>query len=114
MNDPAGASRRIGGVCSSSRGRVRNQARTPMVTRSRTGGAPLPAGRTRPSLHSIGIVRSSLRRLADAPKQRVEGAPDAWLEIHASAVEGLAGISVGDKVIVLTWLHKARRDVLQV
>jgi tRNA-Thr(GGU) m(6)t(6)A37 methyltransferase TsaA len=59
-------------------------------------------------------VRSRLKRRATAPKQGGEGAPDAWLEIQASAVEGLAGISVGDAVIVVTWLHKARRDVLKV
>ena len=43
-----------------------------------------------------------------------EGAPAAWLELTPSAAPGLAGIAVGDKLILLTWLHLAQRDVLQV
>ena len=29
-------------------------------------------------------------------------------------LEGLEGLAAGDEVIVLTWLHRARRDVVQV
>jgi tRNA-Thr(GGU) m(6)t(6)A37 methyltransferase TsaA len=29
-------------------------------------------------------------------------------------MEALHGIAVGDKIIVVTWLHRARRDVLHV
>ena len=43
-----------------------------------------------------------------------EGAPDAWLEVHARFVDGLRGISAGDELIVITWLHQAQRDVLLV
>ena len=43
-----------------------------------------------------------------------EGAPDAWLELRLETVQGLAGIKVGDELFVLTWLHLAQRDVLQV
>jgi len=43
-----------------------------------------------------------------------EGAPKAWLELTPQAAEGLVGIKAGDKLIVLTWLHLAERDVLQV
>ena len=43
-----------------------------------------------------------------------EGAPEAWLEITPSAAPGLMGIMVGDELIMLTWLHLAQRDVLQV
>lgn len=43
-----------------------------------------------------------------------EGAPDAWLELTAEVAPGLVGIAVGSKLIVLTWLHQAQRDVLQV
>jgi tRNA-Thr(GGU) m(6)t(6)A37 methyltransferase TsaA len=62
----------------------------------------------------IGRVESSLTDLAAAPKQGDEGAPDAWLVFEPAAVEGLQGIRPGDEVIVLTWLHRARRDVLRV
>jgi tRNA-Thr(GGU) m(6)t(6)A37 methyltransferase TsaA len=59
-------------------------------------------------------VESPLTDLAAAPKQGDEGAPDAWLVFEPAAVEGLQGIRPGDEVIVLTWLHRAHRDVLRV
>lgn len=62
----------------------------------------------------VGHVRSTLISLDDAPMQGDEGAPEAWLEIAPSAVQALAGIKSGDELIVLTWLHLAERDVLQV
>jgi tRNA-Thr(GGU) m(6)t(6)A37 methyltransferase TsaA len=43
-----------------------------------------------------------------------EGAPDAWLEVHPFATQGLDGLAVGDDIIVMTWLHRSRRDVLKV
>jgi tRNA-Thr(GGU) m(6)t(6)A37 methyltransferase TsaA len=43
-----------------------------------------------------------------------EGAPEAWLELTPQAAQGLTGIEVGHELIVLTWLHLAQRDVLQV
>lgn len=43
-----------------------------------------------------------------------KGAPDAWLELTPQAAQGLMGINVGDELFVLTWLHLAQRDVLQV
>ncbi|KAB2904515.1 MAG: tRNA (N6-threonylcarbamoyladenosine(37)-N6)-methyltransferase TrmO [Anaerolineae bacterium] len=66
------------------------------------------------TIEPIGFIRSALTQLEAAPRQGDEGAPEAWLEITPSAVEGLAGIIAGDELIVLTWLHLARRDVLQV
>lgn len=66
------------------------------------------------TIEPIGFIRSVLTQLEAAPRQGDEGAPEAWLEITPSVVEGLAGIIAGDELIVLTWLHLARRDVLQV
>src|SRR3954449_5542209 len=66
------------------------------------------------SFRPIGVVRSPLSRLEDAPKQGFEGAPDAWLDIGPQFSEALQGISVGDAIVVLTWLGRARRDVLKV
>lgn len=65
-------------------------------------------------LEPIGVVRSSLTRLEGAPLQEDEGAPEAWLDLAPRFAEGLAGIKAGDELIVLTWLHLARRDVFQV
>ena len=62
----------------------------------------------------IGTVESSLTDRASAPKQGDEGAPDAWLVFDPAVLEGLEGIRPGDRVIVLTWLDRARRDVLRV
>ena len=66
------------------------------------------------AIDPVGYVRSELRRLEDAPMQGDEGAPKAWLELTPFAVPGLMGIQTGDELIVLTWLHLAQRDVLQV
>jgi tRNA-Thr(GGU) m(6)t(6)A37 methyltransferase TsaA len=65
-------------------------------------------------IEPIGFVRSELTRLEDAPMQGDEGAPEAWLELTRPAAQGLIGIQPGDELILLTWLHRAERDVLQV
>jgi tRNA-Thr(GGU) m(6)t(6)A37 methyltransferase TsaA len=66
------------------------------------------------SLYPIGFIHSSLKRLEDAPMQGHEGAPDAWLEVMPAVAEGLDGMAVGDKIIVITWFHQAQRDILKV
>lgn len=65
-------------------------------------------------LRPIGYVRSTLRTLPDAPRQGSEGAPDAWLEVDPAFARGLRGIATGDQLVVVTWLHLADRDVLEV
>jgi tRNA-Thr(GGU) m(6)t(6)A37 methyltransferase TsaA len=62
----------------------------------------------------IGVIRSTLKTRGRAPMQGSEGAPDAWLEVHAFAAEGLDGLMAGSDIIVVTWLHRARRDRLKV
>jgi len=66
------------------------------------------------AIKPIGVIRSELTRLEDAPMQGDEGAPEVWLELLPSAAPGLTGITVGQELIVLTWLHLAQRDILQV
>ena len=66
------------------------------------------------SLQPIAHTRSVLRRRDEAPRQGSEGAPDAWLEIDPSFARGLRGIAAGDELIVITWLHQAHREVLEV
>ena len=65
-------------------------------------------------LTPIGTVRSALARPEDAPRQGSEGAPDAWVEVAAAAAEALDGLAAGDDIILITWFHQARRDVLKV
>jgi tRNA-Thr(GGU) m(6)t(6)A37 methyltransferase TsaA len=66
------------------------------------------------TIEPIGIVRSELIQLEEAPMQGDEGAPEAWLQLTASVAQGLAGIKVGHELMLLTWLHRADRAVLQV
>ena len=67
-----------------------------------------------PQLRPIGVIRSILKKRGEAPKQGSEGAPDAWLEVNAFAAPGLDGLMAGDDIIVVTWLHRARRTILKV
>ena len=62
----------------------------------------------------IGTVESPLTDKASAPKQGNEGAPDAWLVFDPAVLAALDGIRPGQQLIVLTWLDRARRDVLRV
>jgi tRNA-Thr(GGU) m(6)t(6)A37 methyltransferase TsaA len=65
-------------------------------------------------LQPIGSVESALTDRDAAPKQGAEGAPDAWLVFAEHVRPALEGIRRGDRVIVLTWLDRAERDVLRV
>ena len=81
--------------------------------------APMTATPSTPSptdysLHPIGFVRSPIILRKDAPKQASEGAPDVWLDLDPSIADGLADIAAGQEVILLTWLHQGRRNILQV
>jgi tRNA-Thr(GGU) m(6)t(6)A37 methyltransferase TsaA len=70
--------------------------------------------RERVELAPVGRVESPLVELASAPKQGDEGAPDAWIVFEPPVVEALDGLVPGSDVLVLTWLDRARRDVLRV
>jgi tRNA-Thr(GGU) m(6)t(6)A37 methyltransferase TsaA len=65
-------------------------------------------------LAAVGTVESPLTDPASAPNQGDEGAPEAWIVFDPAVAEALDGIRPGDEVIVLTWLDRARRDVLRV
>jgi len=62
----------------------------------------------------IGRVESPLTDLESAPRQADEGAPEAWLVFEPEMLEGLRSVRSGDGLIVVTWLDRARRDVLSV
>jgi tRNA-Thr(GGU) m(6)t(6)A37 methyltransferase TsaA len=62
----------------------------------------------------IGSVESPLTDVASAPRQGDEGGPDAWIVFDAPVLPALEGLNVGDEIILLTWLHRGRRDVLRV
>jgi len=62
----------------------------------------------------IGTVESPLVDREAAPRQGDEGSPQAWLVFDPGVSEGIRDLQVGTEVIVLTWLDRARRDVLTV
>jgi len=62
----------------------------------------------------VGVIRSPLRDRKNAPRQGDEGAPDAWIDLEPWAEDALLGVKVGDRMIVLTWLHEASRDTMRV
>ncbi len=62
----------------------------------------------------IGIVRSTLKRREDCPHQGYDGAPEVWVEINPAFADALDGIIPGCELVLLTWLHETRRDVLKV
>jgi tRNA-Thr(GGU) m(6)t(6)A37 methyltransferase TsaA len=66
------------------------------------------------TLSPIGHVESPLTDPAEAPKQGSEGGSEASLVFDARVVEALDGVVPGARVIVVTWLDRARRDVLRV
>jgi tRNA-Thr(GGU) m(6)t(6)A37 methyltransferase TsaA len=65
-------------------------------------------------LKPIGRVESALTDPTTAPKQGHEGSPDSWLVFDPAVLEAVQDIRPGDELIVLTWLDRARRDVLRV
>lgn len=77
---------------------------------------------TKPDLHEtrrhivepIGIIKSSIMRREDAPRQGREGGVDAWIHIDKNVAAGLKGLEVGHEIVVLTWFHQADRNVLAV
>jgi len=65
-------------------------------------------------IRPIGWVESTLSDRDQAPSQGDEGAPEAWLVFNDEVSAGLDDLRAGTEVIVLTWLDRARRDVLAV
>lgn len=65
-------------------------------------------------LRPLGRVESELRNRKDAPRHGDDGTPVAWLVFDPSVAEALQGVAEGTEILVLTWLHQGRRDVLSV
>ena len=65
-------------------------------------------------IRPVGRVESPLLERKDAPRQPDEGAPEATLVFEPGMLPALDGVRAGDRVIVVTWLHRAARDTLRV
>lgn len=66
------------------------------------------------TLKLIGTIHTPLKRLEDCPKQGHEGGREGRIDVDPDYVSGLQGIQPGDELVLLTWLHQADREVLQV
>jgi tRNA-Thr(GGU) m(6)t(6)A37 methyltransferase TsaA len=66
------------------------------------------------TLNPIGYVESPLIDRHTAPLQPDEGAPSAWLVFHPAVRVACADLAVGQRVLLLTWLDRAARDVQSV
>lgn len=66
------------------------------------------------TLTPIGFVNSPLTRREHAPKQGNEGSPEAWLVFRPEFKAGLADLQAGEEILVLTWLDRGDRQILQV
>jgi tRNA-Thr(GGU) m(6)t(6)A37 methyltransferase TsaA len=64
------------------------------------------------SVRVIGVVSSPIKHPADAPPQGDEGGPNATIRLAHHINAAAADLKPGDRVLLLTWLHVARRDVL--
>ena len=62
----------------------------------------------------IGVMHRGLRAPVDAPKNYNESAETGTLEIFPQYLEAMDGIEAGRTLVVLFWLHEARRDLLKV
>ena len=65
-------------------------------------------------LRPVGWVQSPLTDRAAAPKQGDEGAPLARVVFQPEFREAARDLREGHEVLILTWLHQGRRDVLSV
>jgi tRNA-Thr(GGU) m(6)t(6)A37 methyltransferase TsaA len=65
-------------------------------------------------LRPVGWVESSLTDRDAAPMQGDEGAPPARIVFRPEFREAARDLRRSDEVLLLTWLHQGRRDVLTV
>ena len=62
----------------------------------------------------IGVMHCTLTAPEETPKYYTESAETGTLEIFAPYLEAMDGIEAGQTLVVLFWLHQARRDLLKV
>jgi len=65
-------------------------------------------------VRAVGRVESPLKEMESAPRQGDEGAPRVWIEFDPDVLDALVGVQPGDRVVILSWLDRANREVLTV
>lgn len=66
------------------------------------------------TLRPLGVVKSSLKKREDCPRQGFDGGVEAEIVVDPEFCEGLDGLEAGLDILVFSWLHQAERDVLKV
>jgi tRNA-Thr(GGU) m(6)t(6)A37 methyltransferase TsaA len=69
---------------------------------------------TAPALRVLGRVSSPLSERHGAPRQGDEGGPEAVVRFELDLAPALRDLVVGQQILLITWLHRADRDVLAV
>jgi tRNA-Thr(GGU) m(6)t(6)A37 methyltransferase TsaA len=65
------------------------------------------------NIKPIGFIVSKLKDLKECPLQETEGGTEAYIKFETHYIDGIKDIKVGDKLIILTWLHLADRETLR-
>lgn len=67
-----------------------------------------------PIIKIIGVLHGDITSRDDAPNNYDESVRVGTLEIYPDYQEALDGITSGQTIVVLFWLHKSKRDILKV
>ncbi|QKV81583.1 tRNA (N6-threonylcarbamoyladenosine(37)-N6)-methyltransferase TrmO [Amycolatopsis sp. Hca4] len=62
-------------------------------------------------MHPVARIESPLTDRAAAPKQGDEGAPPSRVVFDPAFTAAAADLRPGDRLVLLTWLHEADREV---
>jgi L-fuculose-phosphate aldolase len=65
-------------------------------------------------LQIIGMLHGDIASREDAPKNYSESTRIGTIEVFPQYTEGLEGIAADQTIVVLFWLHEAKRDILRV
>lgn len=61
-------------------------------------------------LTDIGFIETPYERIEECPNNIDPDGPECRLIVDLQYVEGLSGLEVGDKILVLYWLEQANRE----
>jgi tRNA-Thr(GGU) m(6)t(6)A37 methyltransferase TsaA len=64
------------------------------------------------TVRPVGWIESLTTNRQSAPRQPDEDAPPAVLVLDDAVHAAVDGLRIGDRIVLLTWLHLARRDEL--
>ncbi|NSW82208.1 MAG: tRNA (N6-threonylcarbamoyladenosine(37)-N6)-methyltransferase TrmO [Syntrophothermus sp.] len=66
------------------------------------------------NLITIGVIRSPYPTREEAPKSGYESVDECVIEVCEEFLPALEGVEEFDRLVVLYWLHQARRETLRV